>query len=618
MDKAFLDYYRENLAHLRESSGEFAAEFPKIAARLELTAENCQDPFVERLLEGTAFLAARVEKRLDDGYPRLLESILTAASPMSLTPEASGAVLELTPEMSSDFVRSGTAELPVGSRFRAMTPVSRTPVIFSTQLAAPLLPVALSGARYILRGLEPFAPKRPSDASALVLSLGVLGGPGAMAPLGTAPLRLFLGLPAEESSNLMRLMLSDVESVWVRRASGDEPWTCIEGVSVRHPVFDDPSATLFNDRRGSLHGLQVLRGVLEHPDFLRFIDIRGLFGAATAALGTGVQDFEAAFVLRRRDPGLVHAQLSSGVRLNCVPALNLFAKRSERMPVGDRYEFHVVASRTSPVDYEVRSVEKVDIFSRGNHHLLSANRFYDARMTENFAPTHTFFSVHRRERLTFPKNAGRVKGNYRPHEVWIALSGRGWNAVRDQVHDAAADITCTNADLPLFLRADQRLEAEDAPGVAAAYFASAPTRPQPPLIARGAAGDWEKLSHLFMNLSTVLWQPGTRPLEMIRRLVRQYSSLPEEETERLTSGITGFEAEPKVFRFIRRGCVFFENGWEVRASLDAERFAGTGAWLFGLALRSLVRSLTPINTTVEFVLLEEDGTEYGRWTMPES
>ena len=60
MDKAFLDYYRENLAHLRESSGEFAAEFPKIAARLELTAENCQDPFVERLLEGTAFLAARV------------------------------------------------------------------------------------------------------------------------------------------------------------------------------------------------------------------------------------------------------------------------------------------------------------------------------------------------------------------------------------------------------------------------------------------------------------------------------------------------------------------------------------------------------------------------------
>ncbi len=58
----FLDYYRENLGYLRTLGAEFAAEFPKIAARLDLSAFECQDPYVERLLEGTAFLAARVEK----------------------------------------------------------------------------------------------------------------------------------------------------------------------------------------------------------------------------------------------------------------------------------------------------------------------------------------------------------------------------------------------------------------------------------------------------------------------------------------------------------------------------------------------------------------------------
>jgi len=44
---------------------------------------------VERLLEGAAFLAARVEKKFDDGAPRLLESFLASAAPQVLSPLAS-------------------------------------------------------------------------------------------------------------------------------------------------------------------------------------------------------------------------------------------------------------------------------------------------------------------------------------------------------------------------------------------------------------------------------------------------------------------------------------------------------------------------------------------------
>ena len=74
MDRRLLNHYNIELAHLRQTAAEFAQEFPKIAGRLALDREAkeiCPDPFVERLLEGFAFLTARVQVKLDAEFPRL-------------------------------------------------------------------------------------------------------------------------------------------------------------------------------------------------------------------------------------------------------------------------------------------------------------------------------------------------------------------------------------------------------------------------------------------------------------------------------------------------------------------------------------------------------------------
>ena len=52
MNPEFLKYYSQELQHVREMGGEFAAAFPKIAGRLALDGVECADPYVERLLEG--------------------------------------------------------------------------------------------------------------------------------------------------------------------------------------------------------------------------------------------------------------------------------------------------------------------------------------------------------------------------------------------------------------------------------------------------------------------------------------------------------------------------------------------------------------------------------------
>ena len=89
MDERLLELYNTELRHLRETAAEFGRDFPKIAGRLSLdldAKEICPDPYVERLLEGFAFLAARVHLKLDAEFPRFTQGLLETVYPDYLCP----------------------------------------------------------------------------------------------------------------------------------------------------------------------------------------------------------------------------------------------------------------------------------------------------------------------------------------------------------------------------------------------------------------------------------------------------------------------------------------------------------------------------------------------------
>src|SRR3954469_17531868 len=95
MDTRLLRFYSEELTHLREMGAEFAQDFPKIAARLGLEGMEVADPYVERLLEGFAFLAARIQLKLDAEQPRLIAHLLESLYPNFLAPVPSMLVARL-------------------------------------------------------------------------------------------------------------------------------------------------------------------------------------------------------------------------------------------------------------------------------------------------------------------------------------------------------------------------------------------------------------------------------------------------------------------------------------------------------------------------------------------
>ena len=65
---------------------EFAREFPKIAGRLGIEGTDVADPYVERLLEGFAFLAARVQLKIDAEYPTFTQNLTELVYPDYLAP----------------------------------------------------------------------------------------------------------------------------------------------------------------------------------------------------------------------------------------------------------------------------------------------------------------------------------------------------------------------------------------------------------------------------------------------------------------------------------------------------------------------------------------------------
>ncbi len=98
MDPRLLRHYNLELQHLREMGAEFAEQFPKIASRLGMNGLEVADPYVERLLEGFAFLAARVQLKLDAEFPRFTQALLEIVYPHYLAPTPSMVVVQLKPD----------------------------------------------------------------------------------------------------------------------------------------------------------------------------------------------------------------------------------------------------------------------------------------------------------------------------------------------------------------------------------------------------------------------------------------------------------------------------------------------------------------------------------------
>src|SRR5262249_8294537 len=148
-------------------------------------------------------------------------------------------------------------------------------------------------------------------------------------------------------------------------------------------------------------------------------EIIGIRGALAALQG---EAFEVVLPILQPALSLENIIDVSSFELFCTPAINLFPKRIDRIALTDRFpEYHVVADRTRPLDFEIFEITKVEgIGSKvGEEQRFSPFYFnYDHDLHSK-----AYYTVHRVPRVLSAREKlhGPVSPTYIGSEVYLSL-----------------------------------------------------------------------------------------------------------------------------------------------------------------------------------------------------
>jgi len=618
MDPRLLRLYSDELTHLRERGAEFAREFPKVAARLSMDGVEVSDPYVERLLEGFAFLAARVQLKLDAEFPRLVQHLLESVYPNFLAPVPSMMLAQFVPEPSDPNLVHG-ARIARGSALRSE--ISRgqdTQCEFRTAHEVQLWPIEIASAQYFSYAPDiPLArlPGGQRVKGGLRIRLRTLAGANfAQLPIDTLPLHI--AAPEAIAYRLHELALGTCIGSWVRplgdaAAQAASGWRGAD--SVESVGYAEDEALLPNTLR-SFGGYRLLQEYAAMPQRFLGLRVREL-GARLAQ--SGGSEAEIVLLFGRGDAALESLVDASSVALFCTPAINLFSKRLDRIVLNPaNWEHHAVPDRTRPMDFEVHSIESVTGFGTGS---VGEQRFLPMYGQEPGAlhAEGAYFTVRREPRvLSAVQKAQGPRSAYIGQEVYLSLVDSRQAPYGEGLRQLAVAALCTNRDLPNLLpgggaAGSDRWKLDGIDSVQQVRCLAGPTRPHQ----RQPEGDigWALVSQLSLNYLSYAGDDPVRAAGALRALLALYGPPQDPGWQRQLEGLQSVQARQVVRRLPMGGPLTFGTGIEVTARVDEMAFQGGSAFLLGCLLERFFARHVALNTFSETVLQTATRGELMRW-----
>ncbi|MGN4066074.1 type VI secretion system baseplate subunit TssF [Burkholderia gladioli] len=619
MDPRLLRYYNRELQHVREMGAEFASAYPKIAGRLGMEGFECADPYVERLLEGFAFLAARVQLKLDAQYPVFTQHLLEMVYPHYLSPIPSMAVVQLHPDTAEDLPPAGHA-VARHTVLRSLTGFGeRTACEYRTAHELRLWPLELAEARYFdtpaalaAAGLVP-PPGRAARAGLRLRFRTLAGAEAKMLALDTLP--VYLAGADELPALLYEQLLANGLGYTVRTASASEGEFVElhhERAALRASGFDEEQAMLPYGSR-SFSGYRLLQEYFACPERFRFVEFTGLRALLARARG---KEFEIVVWLDRSVARLHNAIDAGNFRLFCTPAANLFERRADRIHLqGGRTEYHILGDRTRPMDFEVHSVLEVQGYGDSQEPEQRFLPFYDSNSRNWHGGQAAFYTLRREPRLlsTRQKQNG-ARSSYVGSETFIALVDGKDAPYATSLRQLGLRLLCTNRDLPLHMPVgksytDFTLDT-DAP-VASIRCVAGPTRPRAP-VATGETA-WRLISHLQLNYLSLLEDEGEQGAASLREMLGLYHDEFDAAARRQVEGIRQASARPVTRRVPVPGPITYGRGLEITLTCADAAFEGSSAFLLGSVLQHFLARYVSLNAFTETVLRTQERSEVARW-----
>jgi type VI secretion system protein ImpG len=617
MNPNLLRYYDRELQYVRGMGAEFAHDFPKIAGRLGLDGFECADPYVERLLEGFAFLAARVQLKIDAEYPVFTQHLLEMVYPHYLAPVPSMAVVQFEPDPKDAGLVAGSAIARDTALHGVAGRDERTACEYRTAHDVTLWPLQLSEAKYLdtpaaLAAAEVPLPAGQRVRAGLRLKFDVLSGAEAnMLALDELP--LFIAGADELPKRLYEQLLGNAVGMVVRAVGADGKVSeYLDASHIRAKGFADDEALLpYTDR--SFSGYRLLQEYFACPERFLFVVLAGLRHALARIKATR---FEIVVLLNRSVARLNNAVDAGNFRLFCTPAINLFPRRADRIHLREgQVEYHVLADRTRPMDFEIHSISNVEGFGDSQEPEQRFLPFYgsDARVWHSGASA--FYTLRREPRMLSRRQRRQgARSSYVGSEIFVALVDANDAPFSNKLRQLGMRLLCTNRDLPLQMPVGKTatdFTLDTGAPVVATRCVAGPTKPRAPVASGEMA--WRLLSHLQLNYISLLGDSKEAGAAALREMLTLYCDEFDAAAHRQIEGIKAVASRPIVRRIPVPGPISYGRGLEITLTCDDGAFEGTGAFLLGSVMQHFFARYVSVNSFTETALRTLERNEVARW-----
>ncbi|MDO6590544.1 type VI secretion system baseplate subunit TssF [Loktanella sp. D2R18] len=614
MDTRILKHYEQELSFIRDMGGEFATAFPKIAGRLGMEQLEVLDPYVERMLEGFAFLAARVQLELDQQYPVFTQNLLEIVYPHFLAPVPSMMIARLTADATQGNLKDGYT-LPRGTQLRGQVREGeQTACIFTTAHDATLWPIEVAEAEYIdgrsdlvVAGLAKHSPAK----AAIRLRLRRTDG----APLSELPLdrlTMFLSGTAAQPWRLYEAIMGQGIGLAGRSTDRRADWVQYLGDAI-HPRGFDPAEALLPTPGQSFDGYRLLQEYFAMPQRFFFFDLDGL---GPAIRHTADDTVDLYILLREGDPQLKSVNADS-FDLGAVPAINLFHKRCDRTHVtGTEVDHLITVDRTAPLDFEIYQLESVTGISAEGEDDVAFRPFYSAQDFTPLGETHqAYYSQRRRMRQRSEKQ--RLKGtrtSYLGSEMYVSLTDRKQAPYPSDIKQLAVTAMCTNRDMPMLTAVgtqDTDFTLPEGGPISRIRAIVPPTKPRPRLAEGHQA--WQLISQLSLNYLSIADADRGKAAAALREVISLYAPSGDPGLSKQVEGLSSVVSRPIVRRMMEDSLSTAVRGIEIKVGFDESYFEGSGCYLLGAVLEAFFAKYVTINSFTETAIHSQQRGDIRRW-----
>ncbi|HZZ88696.1 MAG TPA: type VI secretion system baseplate subunit TssF [Caulobacteraceae bacterium] len=611
MDPRLLRAYNDELIYLRETAREFGEEYESVAGRLGLSTPTEVDPYVERLLEGVAFLAARVNLKLQDQFPEFTQHFLQAIQPHYLAPTPSMCVVGFEPQASDQSLVTGYS-IPRGTELTSVAKDQGGAVVtFRTGHGVTLWPLQITEAEYLATraAVAPFAAAAGVRAEA-GLRLRFAGAGGVpLSKLAPDELPIYLSGAETIPGELYRQVVGETLAVIARSSTSGAG----QGGWVRLPQpeqvgFEDECALLPTEQR-SFRGYRLLSEYFACPERFQFVKLRDL-GEAFAGCEEAC---DVVLLFSRNAATLAKALGPQNFRLFSTPAINLFEKQVGRVQIRPyEHEFQVMPDRTRPLDFEVYRVIDVTAYGAQNGDPRPVAPLYAfGALLYDWREALFYVTRLRRRRLSTKEQRLRRRTDYLGTETWLSLTAPGDPTALDRVTELAVRALVTNRELPELLRFGGATDFNISAGpVRAVTVLRAPTRPQPPMGLGDSA--WRVISHLTPNYASLAPTDHEDPA-ILRDHLALYGRVEDATTRRQVDGLLSVKSEHVTRRVPGHDRLAFARGLRIRLKLDDVSYENARMFLFSAVLERFLAEFATINSFTECVFESVQEGTFVQW-----